>query len=88
MNIIDADSFESSSKIFDYVEWLNNPSGFIELIQTETKRGGSNPIFIRDLELMDIQNQYKFYRVCSRCLHRINLVVFDRKPIIKLIKEK
>jgi hypothetical protein len=88
MNIIDADSFESSSKIFDYVEWLNNPSGFIELIQTETKRGGSNPIFIRDLELMDIHNQYKFHRVCSRCLHRINLVVFDRKPIIKLIKEK
>lgn len=87
MNIIlDKDFDPTNKKIIDYVEWIKNPSGFLEFIQTETKRGGANPIYIRDFELMDIQNQYRFWRVTSRCHSRINLVVFDKIPIIKLIK--
>ena len=89
MNIIIDSEFDSTNKkIIDYIEWLTNPSGFLEYIQTETKRGGSNPIFIRDLELMDIQNQYRFWRITSRCLSRINLIVFDETPLISLIKQK
>jgi hypothetical protein len=89
MNLINDKDFDpTNKKIIDYVEWITSPSGFLEYIQTETKRGGTNPIFIRDLELMDIQNQYRFWRITSRCQSRINLIVFDVSPLIKLIKEK
>lgn len=88
MNIINSEDFDNSNKkIIDYIEWILKPSDFLEYIQTETKRGGNQPIFIRDIELMDIQNQYRFWRVCSKCLNRINLVVQDERSLINLIKK-